>query len=116
MVAKQVGIRKVSWGTVCCRARIIRLRFCLVQRVNRSLQSSNGGIGRSRIVHVFLDGIIESFYVVSPKKRSCLYVATPLSRKKHEPCRALVEPSSLLFAYKANGTVDEDEVGSTGKQ
>lgn len=49
-------------------------------------------------------------------ERRRLYVATPQSWKEYESCHALTVPSSSVFAYKANVMVDEDELGTAGRQ
>lgn len=57
----------------------------------------------------------KEFFPVPLDEKRLLYVATPLDWKIHEPCRALAVPSSPLYAYKSNATVDDD-TGTPGKR
>lgn len=45
-----------------------------------------------------------------------MYVASPTSWKKYEPCRALTVLSIPVFAYSANAIVDMDEEGRIGRE
>lgn len=53
---------------------------------------------------------------MAPEEKRRLYVAAPPSWKGYKPCSSLAVPSSSVFAYNSNASVEVNGAGLAGRE